>query len=313
MVHRSSPGARTPPRRPSEALSSVPGSRGKLPEKRFIEVVRDAPLVSVDLVVRSPTNQVLLGRRRNNPAIATWFVPGGRIWKDETITDAFSRISATELGEARSLEEARFLGAFEHRHDSNFAGIPGFGTHYVVLAYEILFDGDLPILPRSQHSEYRWFWQDQLLASEDVHAFTKEFFRRPYPKGPSELLALYAVHQAAISSYTATLWAFPAALFALNILAWSVLRATPRLLIALAVLNFPFLQAFWKLARNQEAIVSAIQHTEVELRKLVGLALVPNFLPRYGWLTKPKSAAIFRYSLVAYAIAFLAFVIWMNF
>jgi colanic acid biosynthesis protein WcaH len=39
-----------------------------------------------------------MGWRENEPAKRTWFVPGGRIRKDEKIADAFERIIRTETG-----------------------------------------------------------------------------------------------------------------------------------------------------------------------------------------------------------------------
>lgn len=42
--------------------------------------------------------QVLLGQRLNRPAQGYWFVPGGRIHKDETMTQAFARLTKEELG-----------------------------------------------------------------------------------------------------------------------------------------------------------------------------------------------------------------------
>jgi colanic acid biosynthesis protein WcaH len=59
--------------------------------------VTSVPLVSVDLVVRHDGGAVL-GRRQNEPAKGEWFVPGGRVHKDERLTDAVHRVARTELG-----------------------------------------------------------------------------------------------------------------------------------------------------------------------------------------------------------------------
>ena len=103
----------------------------------FKTVVQLAPLVSIDLIIRDPEGKVLLGRRNNEPAKGYHFVPGGRILKNERIQDAFARILKTEVNYEASLAATRFLGVFEHFYNSNFANEPGFGTHYVTLAYEI--------------------------------------------------------------------------------------------------------------------------------------------------------------------------------
>ena len=51
-------------------------------------VVRLAPLVSIDVIIRDPNQNVLVALRTNEPAKAFYFVPGGRIRKDETIQAA---------------------------------------------------------------------------------------------------------------------------------------------------------------------------------------------------------------------------------
>ena len=48
-------------------------------------VIRLAPLVSIDLVIRDPANRVLLGLRNNEPAKGYFFVPGGIILKDDHV------------------------------------------------------------------------------------------------------------------------------------------------------------------------------------------------------------------------------------
>ena len=45
----------------------------------FAQVVRNAPLVAIDLIIRDPEQRVLVGLRMNEPAKGKWFVPGGTI------------------------------------------------------------------------------------------------------------------------------------------------------------------------------------------------------------------------------------------
>jgi len=103
----------------------------------FAHVVRHSPLVSIDVLITDPQNNVLVGFRVNEPARNTYFVPGGVIRKSETIRDAFARILKGEIGLQASLSEARFLGVFEHFYDTNRFENPDFGTHYIVLAHEL--------------------------------------------------------------------------------------------------------------------------------------------------------------------------------
>jgi len=129
-------------------------------QQAFLDIVRLTPLVSIDLLIRSADDGLLMGLRLNEPAAGYWFVPGGRILKDETIAEAFERISKGELGTAITLDQARLIGAFTHHYDTNFHKAKGIGTHYVVLAYEVATDIDIPKLPKDQHSQYRWVHAD---------------------------------------------------------------------------------------------------------------------------------------------------------
>ena len=58
-----------------------PGQR--LEPEDFNNVVRLSPLVAIDMIVRSPDGRVLVACRNNEPAKGRFFVPGGRITKNE--------------------------------------------------------------------------------------------------------------------------------------------------------------------------------------------------------------------------------------
>jgi len=144
----------------------------------FLDVVRLAPLISIDLIVVDAAGRVLLGHRRNRPARGSWFVPGGRILKDERLDEAFTRVVETELGVAGvERSAATFHGVYEHLYDDNFVAENGIGTHYVVLAYSMELDSNAPVGRFDQHSQYAWLAPDELLARSDVHENTKIYFR----------------------------------------------------------------------------------------------------------------------------------------
>lgn len=144
-------------------------SRKPLSRDAFAEVVRNTPLVSIDLIVRDPDRQVLLGLRRNRPAQGTWFVPGGVICKDERFDEAFARIADAELGLRSHLDDAQFLGPYQHFYPDNFADMPGFGTHYVVLAWMLPLAQRPQALPDAQHRSYRWVSLQELARDESIH------------------------------------------------------------------------------------------------------------------------------------------------
>lgn len=142
----------------------------------FLAVIDATPLVSIDLIVRNPQSEVLLGKRRNRPAQGFWFVPGGRIRKNERIAEALKRIVATEIGWVPSPEAIRFKGVYDHLYDDNFHAAAGIGTHYVVLAHEVTITADIRVTPDDQHAELRWWPRDRLMSSAGVHANTKAYF-----------------------------------------------------------------------------------------------------------------------------------------
>jgi colanic acid biosynthesis protein WcaH len=142
----------------------------------FRTIVRHAPLVSIDLLVRDADARLLVGQRRNRPASGTWFVPGGRIAKDEKLAEAFARLAREELGASLTITQGRLVGVFEHFYPDNALNEPGYGTHYVVLAYALAVASEFR-LPTTQHSAYRWLSDTDALADPAVHENTKAYCR----------------------------------------------------------------------------------------------------------------------------------------
>jgi colanic acid biosynthesis protein WcaH len=156
-----------PPRKPPALLSAAD----------FRTVVRLAPLVAIDLIIRNPRGEVLLGLRNNEPAKGVYFVPGGIVLKNERLAEAFARILKRETNLDAAIEAARLMGAYEHFYDANSFGDPAFGTHYVVLAHEMKVSDAATIRADTQHGELRFWSEPKLLASDRVHENTKAYFR----------------------------------------------------------------------------------------------------------------------------------------
>ena len=142
----------------------------------FAQVVRHTPLVAIDLILRDPDGAVLLGRRIYEPAKGFWFVPGGRIGKNETLDEAFARILKTETGLEQPRSQASLLGVYEHFYDTNRLEEPGYGTHYVVLGHELVLPSRPQIRTDDQHGEIRWMTPQALLADANVHPNSKAYF-----------------------------------------------------------------------------------------------------------------------------------------
>lgn len=147
----------------------------RLERRLFQTIVKNTPLISIDLIVKNKNDKVLLGQRLNRPALGFWFVPGGRIFKDELLDEAFNRIGIEELGLNICRQSAKFVGVYEHFYNDNFSGLD-FTTHYIVHSYEIITDVEQLDFPFEQHGSYRWFGIESLLADTKVHQLTKNYF-----------------------------------------------------------------------------------------------------------------------------------------
>lgn len=187
--------------------------RKQLSAEEFLTVVRLAPLISIDLVVRNGNGCVLVGLRKNQPARDHWFVPGGRIYKNERIAEAFAYICMSELGRPFALSAARFLGVFEHLYDTNAAERPDFGTHYVVLSFELFWPSTEPLKPTEQHSLWEWREVPALLADPDVHDNTKDLVKEisvcPPGGEKTDPLIQYHVVAARRDAFNSLLWQTP--------------------------------------------------------------------------------------------------------
>lgn len=77
----------------------------------YQQIVKVMPIPCVDLVVVDDLGHILLLKRKNEPAKAEWWFPGGRVYYLETRLDAAARKLREECG----LEAIKFveLGTFD--------------------------------------------------------------------------------------------------------------------------------------------------------------------------------------------------------
>jgi len=139
-----------------------------IPDGTWHDIVANVPIVSVDLIVRHEDG-VVLGKRTNRPGRGEWFVPGGRVHKDETLDAATHRIAEAELGVDVRIEE--HLGVYEHFWDeSEFDDVAT--KHYlangvVVRPRTDRFD------PDDQHADVRVFEPPV----PDCHPYVEAYLR----------------------------------------------------------------------------------------------------------------------------------------
>lgn len=152
----------------------------KLSNELFSTVVAHAPLISIDLVLVSADDKVLLGERMNRPAQGFWFVPGGRVHKDERLDDALTRLIRAELGNHVPVAGWKFIGLYEHHYpDDSHVALRGVNTHYVVAGLTLRLSApadNVQIDARDQHVVERWWSVPELMGSAAVHDNTKAYF-----------------------------------------------------------------------------------------------------------------------------------------
>ena len=139
-----------------------------IPADDWETVVRNAPIVSVDLIVRH-NGGVVLGHRENEPIKDRWFVPGGRVQKGERLTQAVHRVAEEELGIA--VEICDSLGAYEHFYQNSDIG-PDIGKHYVANGF-VVESLDAEFIPDGQHAEVQVFQSPP----DDLHHYTKQYLQ----------------------------------------------------------------------------------------------------------------------------------------
>ena len=145
-----------------------------LSKTTFTQIIKNTPLISIDLIIENSEGKILLGKRVNKPAQNDWFVPGGRIFKDEKLDEAFSRTTTSEIGVALKRVKVEFLGLYEHFYADN-AFNDEFSTHYIVLAHKFQVN-EAEIKLNNQHEAYQWFDIKELLSRDDVNQYTKNYF-----------------------------------------------------------------------------------------------------------------------------------------
>jgi colanic acid biosynthesis protein WcaH len=69
-----------------------------IPVPLYNKILRVLPIVCVDLLVINEKNEILLLKRKNDPAKGEWWFPGGRVYHGEQRMDAAKRKLFEECG-----------------------------------------------------------------------------------------------------------------------------------------------------------------------------------------------------------------------
>lgn len=152
-------------------------SQLKLDGNTWKNCIKSMPVFGIDLIVFTKEKGILMGKRKNNPAKDSFFVPGGRVYKNEQRSEAFSRILKTETGLSINFERSKFIGIFEHFYNVTYWSNEE-STHYIIEARFIDISNQvnqLNIDMDEQHVSFKWFKRRQL-SNINIHNYSRIYF-----------------------------------------------------------------------------------------------------------------------------------------
>lgn len=138
-----------------------------IPDDEYKKMLENMPVCCVDLVVRR-NSKVLLVFRTNEPAKNKWWLPGGRVYKRETLEQAAVRKVREEAG--LKVRVVRKIGAYETIFDKGpFAELKT-GVHNVNVCFVVDAVDDSDIRLDKTSSNYRWI--DKI--EKDLDTYVKQ-------------------------------------------------------------------------------------------------------------------------------------------
>jgi colanic acid biosynthesis protein WcaH len=147
---------------------------------KFREIVELTPLIAIDLLIIF-NKKLLVCKRLNNPAKGYYFVPGGRILKNETINEAKKRVLRNEINlTSNDYSDSIFVGLYEHFYANTFFS-SNTSTHYITIAYKIELSSEPEIILDNQHSHFIWVDISQI-DQNDIHQYTKNYILASHEK-----------------------------------------------------------------------------------------------------------------------------------
>ncbi len=140
----------------------------QLPRTLYKQIHANVPIPCVDVVLLDG-KKVLLGLRTNPPAKGSYWFPGGRVYKGETLKDAAIRKMKEETGLTVSI--IAHLGSDETIFPDSIFGWP---THSINNLFLVRAKKKQLITGDNQHSDWQWF---ETLPAKS-HPYIKKFYQR---------------------------------------------------------------------------------------------------------------------------------------
>ena len=145
----------------------------------YLQAVSLTQLVSIDILVIYG-GKLLVGERTNDPAKGSFFVPGGKVYKNEYLKEALERISENEIGIRLTSRQVALSGIYDHIYENNFRDA-SCGTHYVCITCLFELDGVEKVnvveaAMLNQHQCVEWLDTNRILNHSKVHTNVKNYF-----------------------------------------------------------------------------------------------------------------------------------------
>ncbi len=140
----------------------------KIPEKIYRKIRRSMPLVCVDVVI-TDGKSFLLAKRTNEPEKNKWWIPGGRLLKNELLKEAAGRLLKQETGLKGKIDE--LLGFDEIFHSPGY--FPGTTAHNVAFIFKANVSRNGKLKLDKQNSDAKWFSK----INSSWHPYVKKFLR----------------------------------------------------------------------------------------------------------------------------------------
>lgn len=134
----------------SGTLKDMGKVKGVVSKEDYIKVLDTMPILCVDAIVIDK-GRCLLVKRKNEPLKGQYWLPGGRVFKNETLEDAVKRKMKEEIGVEVSI--IKLAGFHEYLYKENEFGLDSIHTLSAVFFVSPL---DTMIVIDSQSDDYIW-------------------------------------------------------------------------------------------------------------------------------------------------------------
>lgn len=125
----------------------------QIPRNEYKIIMENMPILCVDLIIQKD-KRILVGLRKDQPLKEEWWLPGGRIFKNERLREAVIRKAKEELNLKVIIEKE--LGTYEMMEEKGLFGDLKTGIHTLSVVFQVYPLNEKEIKLNESHEEYKW-------------------------------------------------------------------------------------------------------------------------------------------------------------